>query len=127
MSVIIQEQVDTEIGGVMITKNPLVKTDFRNVYINVSAKSVVNIVQGSELPMQYLFNTVEGGGNTISLGDAKEELPMSRINQLQLLAVIGKLMQGHFSPDYTFSQPMDMEWLMHGNTTYLLQVRPFAK
>lgn len=127
MGVIIQEQVATDIGGVMVTKNPLVKTDFRNVYINVSPKSVVNIVDGSELPLQYLFNTVEGGGNTISLGDSKEELPKHYLDRMQQLAFVGKLLQGHFSPDYTFSQPVDMEWLMNHNTIYLLQVRPFAK
>lgn len=127
MGVILQEQVRSDLGGVMITKNPLVKTDFRNVYINVSLKSVIDVVQGTDLPMQYLYNCVEGGGNTLSLGSAKEDLPQSRLQQLQVLALLGKFMQGHFSPDFTYSQPMDVEWIIHGNMIYLLQVRPFAK
>lgn len=127
MGVILQEQVRSDLGGVMITKNPLVKTDFRNVYINVSLKSVVDVVQGTDLPLQYLYNTVEGGGNTLSLGSQNQELNPERLQQLQTLAILGRLLQGHFSPDFTYSQPMDIEWIIHENMIYLLQVRPFVK
>src|SRR5690606_38676289 len=86
MGVIIQEQVPACMGGVMVTTNPMDSAnDFRNVYINVSPKSVENIVDGSELPLQYLFNTVEGGGRTLSIGDAKEDLSDASKSQLQKL------------------------------------------
>lgn len=127
MGVIIQEEMETGMGGVMVTTNPMDSKDFRNVYINVSLKSVVNIVQGSEMPLQYLYNTVEGGGYTLSLGGAKEDIPKASLDILQKMSFAGRLMQSHFSPDYTFSQPVDIEWLVNNHGVYFLQIRPYAK
>ncbi len=128
MGVIIQEQVAAEMGGVMVTTNPMgVDQDFRNVYINVSPKSVENIVGGSELPLQYLFNTVEGGGRTLSIGDAKEDLSEARKLALQSLAFIGRLLQSHFSPDYMFNSPVDMEWIINNEGIWILQLRPYVR
>jgi hypothetical protein len=127
MGVIIQEEVETGMGGVMVTKNPMDKGDFRNTYINVSLKSVENIVQGAELPMQYLYNSVEGGGYTLSLGSATADLPKERLDILQKIAFAGRLMQSHFSPDYTFSQPVDIEWLVNNQGVFFLQLRPYSK
>lgn len=127
MGVIIQEQVNTGMGGVMVTTNPMDKADFRNTYINVSLKSVINIVQGAELPMQYLYNTVESGGYTLSLGSASDDLPKEKRDILQKMAFAGRLMQSHFSPDYTFSQPVDIEWLANEQGLFFLQLRPYSK
>ena len=127
MGVIIQEELSSGMGGVMVTTNPMDKSDFRNTYINVSLKSVINIVQGAELPMQYLFNTVESGGYTLSLGSASEDLPKERRDILQKMAFAGRLLQSHFSPDYTFASPVDIEWLVNNHGLHLLQLRPYAK
>ena len=126
MGVIIQEQVPMHLGGVMVTTNPISKSDFRNVYINASLKSVQDVVQGTDLPLQFLFNTVEGGGRTISLGSAKEDLPEAEKARLQNLALAGRLLQAHFSPDYTFSHPVDVEWLSNEEGIFVLQLRPYT-
>jgi phosphoenolpyruvate synthase/pyruvate phosphate dikinase len=127
MGVVIQEEVPSDFGGVMVTTNPTNRGDFRNVYLNASVKSVENIVGGTELPIQYLFNTVEGGGKTLSLGDADRDLPPEQLNLLGQLAFAGRLLQSHFSPDYTFSWPVDIEWLASEDRIYILQLRPYAK
>lgn len=127
MGVIIQEEIQSQMGGVLVTTNPANKGDFRNVYINTSSQSAVQVVQGTELPFQYLYNTVEGGGRTLSLGDAKEDLSPEKRETLQNLAIAGRLLQSHFSPDYTFSAPVDIEWLANGEGVHLVQLRPFAK
>ena len=127
MGVVIQEEVPSDFGGVMVTTNPTNRGDFRNVYLNASVKSVENIVGGTELPIQYLFNTVEGGGKTLSLGDADRDLPTEQLNLLGQLAFAGRLLQSHFSPDYTFSWPVDIEWLASEDRIYILQLRPYAK
>lgn len=127
MGVIIQEEVQSEMGGVLVTKNPTRPEDFRNVYINASCRSVVSVVQGSDLPYQFLYNTVEGGGRTVSIGNAAQDLPPARKALLQRLAIVGRLLQSHFAQDYTFSAPLDIEWASQGETIYLLQLRPYAK
>ncbi|MGK5083853.1 PEP/pyruvate-binding domain-containing protein [Bdellovibrionota bacterium FG-1] len=128
MGVIIQEEVEAQIGGVLVTTNPMNRAgDFRNVYINVSSKSVTNIVQGTDMPFQYLFNTVEGGGRTLSLGNAKEDLLPAQKDLLQKLAFAGRLLQSHFSPDYTFSHPVDIEWVANDDGLFIVQLRPYSK
>lgn len=128
MGVIVQEEIASEMGGVLVTTNPSDPTgDFRNVYVNVSAKSVMSVVQGDGMPFQYLFNTMEGNGRTLSIGDAKQDLPPKKKAVLQKLAFASRLMQSHFSPDYTFSYPLDIEWLWNKDGLYILQLRPYAR
>ncbi len=127
MGVVVQEEVKSNMGGVLVTTNPLNRSDFRNVYLNISPRSVIQIVQGSELPLQYLYNTVEGGGRTLSIGDASSDLSDVQKTMLSKLALAGRLLQSHFSPDYTFSMPVDIEWLVCQNQIYILQLRPYAK
>jgi len=128
MGVIIQEQANSKMGGVMVTTNPMDSAgDFRNVYVNVSLRSVENVVAGTEMPLQYLFNTVEGGGRTLSIGDAQEDLSNATKRSLQRLAYVGRLLQSHFSPDYLFSSPVDIEWLIDDDGIVLLQLRPYVR
>jgi hypothetical protein len=125
MGVVIQEQVSADFGGVLVTTNPMNRADFRSVYVNVSPE-VTDVVDGSALPMQYLYSTVEGGGRTVSLGDAAADLDERAHSQLQRLAVAGRLLQGHFSPDYTFESPVDVEWLADRDHVHLVQLRPYS-
>ena len=127
MGVIIQEMVESEIGGVLVTTNPSNAKDFRNVYMNVSAKSVENVVHGSVLPIQMIYSTVEGGGRTMSLGDFADGITAGQSEMLQKLAFAGRLLQSHFSPDYTFSQPVDIEWLASATEIAILQLRPYSE
>ncbi|MEO5970516.1 MAG: PEP/pyruvate-binding domain-containing protein [Bdellovibrionia bacterium] len=123
-----QNGKSSQMGGVLVTTNPGNRSgDFRNVYINVSTNSVLKIVQGSELPHQFLFNTVEGGGQTLSLGKDQKDLTGQQKDLLQKLALAGRLLQSHFSPDYTFSSPIDIEWLATSEGLFILQLRPYAR
>ncbi|MDX3664175.1 PEP/pyruvate-binding domain-containing protein [Streptomyces sp. ID05-26A] len=125
MGVVVQEQVKADFGGVMVTTNPMNRNDFRNIYVNVSP-NVTDVVEGSKQPMQFLYSTVEGGGRTVSLGDAEEDLTPNAHAQLQRLAIVGRLLQSHFSPDYTFDSPVDIEWLATEDVLYVLQLRPYS-
>ena len=128
MGVIVQEEVEAQLGGVMVTTNPMNRTgDFRNVYINASSQSVAHIVQGTDIPFQYLFNTVEGGGRTLSLGSSEADLSEAQQQMLQRLAFAGRLLQSHFSPDYTFSHPVDIEWVANSEGLHIVQLRPYSK
>jgi hypothetical protein len=126
MGVIIQEEIPARLGGVLVTTNPVNTRDFRNVYLNVSPSSVQNVVQGSEIPMQFHFNVVEGGGRTLSLGSSREDLSTEDKEMLQRLSFAGRLLQSHYSDDDTFEHPADIEWLINDQGLYILQLRPFG-
>lgn len=126
MGVIIQEEVSSSLGGVLVTANPLKREDVRNVYINLTRGSVASVVDGTAQPFQYLYNIIEGGGRTLSIGEADADLDEASKAQLQRIAVAGRLLQAHFSPDYTFSAPIDMEWVADADEIHVLQLRPYA-
>ncbi|MEV7187421.1 PEP/pyruvate-binding domain-containing protein [Kitasatospora sp. NPDC093102] len=124
MGVIVQEQVGATVGGVLVTCNPLSPQDFRNVYLNISPRSVTDVVSGRGAPLQYLCNTMEGGSRTVSLGTAAD-LDAGTKDLLRRLALVSRLLQSHFSPDETYGTPIDIEWAIEGDRISLLQLRPF--
>lgn len=126
MGVIIQEEAQSDMGGVMVTVNPMNTADFRNVYINASDKSAIEIVTGDEPAHQYLYNTVESGGRTLAVGRSGQDLHASQKAVLQRLSYCGRLLQSHFSQDYTFSSPVDIEWAALGDQIFILQLRPYT-
>ncbi|MFE7590933.1 PEP/pyruvate-binding domain-containing protein [Kitasatospora sp. NPDC057512] len=125
MAVIVQEQVGATVGGVLVTCNPLSPQDFRNVYLNISPRSVTDVVSGRGAPLQYLCNTMEGGSRTVSLGTAATDLDAGTKDLVRRLALISRLLQSHFSPDETYGTPVDIEWAIEGDQISLLQLRPF--
>lgn len=127
MGVIVQRYEPSPLGGVMVTCNPINRADFRNVYLNCAHGSTADVVDGTTLPLQYLYNTVEGGGRTISLGAAAEDLDPETQARLGRLALAGRLLQSHFATDYTFAVPLDVEWLLApGGRLHILQLRPYS-
>ncbi|MEV6841292.1 PEP/pyruvate-binding domain-containing protein [Streptomyces sp. NPDC051133] len=124
MGVIVQEQANYSVGGVMVTCNPLNGKDFRNVYMNISP-SVTDVVSGKSVPLEHLYNTVEGGSRTLALGTAERDLEEAVRCRMQNLAIIGRLLQSHFSPDYAFATPADIEWVADDEVFHLLQIRPY--
>ncbi|MGW7575918.1 PEP/pyruvate-binding domain-containing protein [Streptomyces sp. NPDC054765] len=126
MGVIIQRYVPAELGGVLVTCDPTRRNDFRNVYLNCSPGSPETVVDGTTLPLQYLYNTVEGGGRTVALGSSGQDLPVATRDKLARLALTGRLLQSHFS-DIDVDHPLDIEWLMTDQGDFrLVQIRPYA-
>ncbi|MEV7770344.1 PEP/pyruvate-binding domain-containing protein [Kitasatospora sp. NPDC086791] len=125
MGVVVQEQVGATVGGVLVTCNPLSPQDFRSVYLNISPRSVTEVVTGEGAPLQYLCNTMEGGSRTISLGSTGTDLDGPTKELVGRLALISRLLQAHFSPDESSAAPVDIEWAIEGDRIDLLQLRPF--
>ncbi|GHA30221.1 hypothetical protein GCM10010329_61790 [Streptomyces spiroverticillatus] len=130
MGVIVQRYEPAALGGVLVTCNPTRREDFRNVYLNCSPGSPEQVVDGTVLPQQYLYNTVEGGGRTVALGSWDEGLPAATRARLADLSLTGRLLQSHFSgsePGGDVDRALDIEWLMTGQGDFrLVQIRPYA-
>ncbi|NSC25586.1 phosphoenolpyruvate synthase [Streptomyces albus subsp. chlorinus] len=126
MGVIIQVYVPATLGGVLVTCDPTRREDFRTVYLNCSPGSPEQVVEGGVLPQQYLYNTVEGGGRTVALGTAGEELSAGIRARLADLSLTGRLLQSHFSAPEV-DRPLDIEWLLTDQGDFrLVQIRPYA-
>ncbi|MFH9349995.1 PEP/pyruvate-binding domain-containing protein [Kitasatospora sp. NPDC017646] len=125
MGVVVQEQVGATVGGVLVTCDPLSPRDFRSVYLNISPRSVTEVVNGEGAPLQYLCNTMEGGSRTVSLGAAATDLDAGTKALVGRLALISRLLQSHFSPDESYAAPVDVEWAIEDERISLLQLRPF--
>ncbi|MEU8587319.1 PEP/pyruvate-binding domain-containing protein [Streptomyces sp. NPDC048664] len=127
MGVIIQEYAPADLGGVLVTCNPTRREDFRNVYLNCTAGSPERVVDGTVLPHQYLYNTVEGGGRTVAVDSTGTDLPADTRAALARLALTGRLLQSHFAEDDP-DDALDIEWLMTAEGAFqLVQVRPYAR
>ncbi|MEU7411944.1 PEP/pyruvate-binding domain-containing protein [Streptomyces sp. NPDC042638] len=127
MGVIVQEYLPASLGGVLVTCNPTRREDFRNVYLNCTPGSPERVVDGTVLPQQYLYNTVEGGGRTMDVGTAGEDLPPETRTALARLALTGRLLQSHFSAEDA-DDALDIEWLMTDEGAFrLVQIRPYAR
>lgn len=127
MGVIVQEEIPSTMGGVLVTANPMKRDDFRNVYLNISRSPVTELVQGEVQPYQLLYNVIEGGGRTLSRGEEQDDLGPSEKQLLQRVALVGRFLQAHFSPDYTFASPVDIEWVADAEVVHILQLRPYSQ
>jgi phosphoenolpyruvate synthase/pyruvate phosphate dikinase len=126
MGVVIQQQLDGELGGVMVTTNPLDRADFRSVLLNLARNSVDDVVSGARDPLQHLYNTMEGGSRTVAMGAEPADVDDRAKATLGRLAVIGRLLQAHFAGDNgSVDAPVDVEWLVDGDRIMLLQCRPY--
>ncbi len=126
MGVVIQQQLDGALGGVMVTTNPLDRTDFRSVLLNLARNSVDDVVSGARDPLQHLYNTMEGGSRTVAMGAEPDDVDDHAKATLGKLALIGRLLQGHFAGAHgSVDAPVDVEWLVDGDRIVLLQCRPY--
>ncbi|WP_405059373.1 PEP/pyruvate-binding domain-containing protein [Kribbella sp. NBC_01505] len=126
MGVVIQQQLDGALGGVMVTTNPLDRADFRSVLLNLARNSVDDVVSGTGDPLQHLYNTMEGGSRTVALGTDGVDVDDQAKVTLGRLALIGRLLQAHFAgADGPVDAPVDVEWLVDGDRIVLLQCRPY--
>ncbi|WP_309235520.1 PEP/pyruvate-binding domain-containing protein [Streptomyces sp. TRM64462] len=126
MGVIVQRYAPAVLGGVMVTCDPTRPKDFRGVYLNCAADSA-DVVDGRTAPLQYLYNTVEGGGRTVSLGAADTDVEPAVKERLADLALAGRLLQSHFAVDDPDASPLDVEWLLADDgRIHLLQIRPYS-
>ncbi|UVS77987.1 Phosphoenolpyruvate synthase [Actinokineospora sp. UTMC 2448] len=123
MAVIVQRQVHGDLGGVMVTANPVQPADIRGVFLNISPRSVEDVVSGAALPIEHVYNTMEGGGRTLSLGAFQSDVDDAVKPLLARLALAGRLLQAHFADG---DQPVDVEWVAADGRVHLVQIRPFG-
>ncbi len=138
-AVLIQEGVNAEAAGVLITTNPFDKEDRRSVYINAKRGLGIRVVEGHRTPEQLIFNPRTGavrvltrsGDDTLLTFDDRGGLREIKIDtQRSVLtdAVVRRLARAALQIERAFGgRDQDIEWITIGNQIYIVQSRPYVE
>lgn len=136
-AVLIQEGIDADSAGVLITTNPFDREDAEGVYINAKRGLGIRVVEGRRVPEQIIYHPVtgairvltrsaddimlrfdsRGGVREVATGTDRRVLTDDIVRRLSRAAIeIEKLFDG---------KDQDIEWLTVGGKIHIVQSRPF--
>jgi rifampicin phosphotransferase len=114
LAVVVQEMVDADAAGVLFTADP-VNGSPDTITINATPGLGESLVSGQVQPDVF---TVNRRTNTISsIVRSDKSLTESQVRDLARIGM-------QIEKDY--GQPMDVEWAVRGDQTYVLQARPIT-
>ncbi|NDV60642.1 PEP/pyruvate-binding domain-containing protein [Bacteroides sp. 519] len=136
MSVLIQHAADSEISGVMITKDPYDAQRWDLIYIAAKRGIGIKVVEGKRIAEQVMYSEKTKAVQIISYSEENTELrlaPEGGVNEIPLtektrvmsdeliakLAVQGRKIKQLFKGD------MDIEWAVADDKVIILQARPY--
>jgi rifampicin phosphotransferase len=138
-AVLIQEGVNAEAAGVLITTNPFDREDRGSVYINAKRGLGIRVVEGRRTPEQLIFTPRTGaarvltrsGDDTMLTFDERGGVREIKIEtELRVLtdAVARRLARAALQIERAFGgRDQDIEWITIGNQIYIVQSRPFVE
>jgi hypothetical protein len=141
MSALIQEGVDMEKGGVMITKDPFDDRNRNAVYISAVCGHNSKVVDNTGIPEQVLFNpksnsvivmTLSQQENALAFdeaGDLKETADKCAAAKKRILTdlQVRSLAKSAVAIRAAFGgkKEQDIEWGIMNGKTYIVQARPY--
>lgn len=138
-AVLIQEGINAEAAGVLITTNPFDKEDRRSVYINAKRGLGIRVVEGRRVPEQLIFNPLTGavrvltrsGEDTMLTFDERggvREIKIDTERRVLTDAVVRRLARAALQIERAFGgRDQDIEWITIGNQIYVVQSRPYVE
>lgn len=138
-AVLIQEGMNADAAGVLITVNPFDKRDKASIYINAKRGLGIKVVEGQKIPEQLLYKPDSGAVEVLTRsaedamltfdekGGVKEvKLETTRAvltdDVVKRLAKAASAIEKHFK-----GVPQDIEWLTIGERIYIVQSRPYVE
>src|SRR5262249_41792211 len=137
--VLIQEGVNAEAAGVLITTDPFDRENRRSVYINAKRGLGIRVVEGRRVPEQLIFNPPTGpvrgltrsGEDTMLTFDDRggvRELKISTDRRVLTDAVVRRLSRAALQIERALGgRAQDIEWITIGNQIYIVQSRPYVE
>ena len=122
IAVVIQEQIQSEVAGVVFSLNPL-NNDFDEALINASFGLGEALVSGAITPDSWTVNKISHEVIHFSLGTKggdRSDTACLDSEQIRLLSHTASLIEAHYQ------QPMDIEWALVQDQLFLLQARPIT-
>ncbi len=138
-AVLIQEGMNADAAGVLITTNPFDKDDRNAVYINAKRGLGIRVVEGRQVPEQLLFNPRSGavrvltrsGDDTMLRFDENGGVLEVQIETQRAVltdSIMRRLSRAALQIERTFGgRDQDIEWLTIGEQIYVVQSRPFVE
>jgi len=137
--VLIQVGIEATAAGVLITANLWDPREEDSYTINANWGLGIRVVEGTTIPEQILFDTSNDGTKIISRSDDPvmlvfdesggiQEVPNRHEGVILTEARAKRLCQAvmAFLPLLPSGQPLDVEWLLEGETIYIVQARPYV-
>jgi len=138
--VLVQIGVNATAAGVLITKNLYDPGDDHSYTINAKFGLGMRVVEGQKVPEQIIFDPTNDGTKIISRADDPVmlkfddkggivEIPVPPGAGVILTEPRAKALSTQvraFIPVFTHGQPLDVEWVLEGETFWTVQARPFV-
>jgi hypothetical protein len=138
--VLVQIGVNATAAGVLITKNLYDLSDEKSYTINAKHGLGMRVVEGQKVPEQIIFDPTNDGTKIISRADDPVMLKFDDkggIVEIPVPAGAGVILTEPrakalatqvraFIPVFTHGLPLDVEWVLEGETFWIVQARPFV-
>jgi len=139
MSVLVQEAVDSDCSGVMITQDPYDASRVNVVYIAAKRGIGIKVVEGKRIAEQVMYSDLTKSIQRLSKSDETTELRLQKEGGVKEVAITGdkivltdervkNLAKVGFDIRYLFGfRTQDIEWAIKDNKIIILQARPYVK
>ncbi len=138
--VLIQTGVNATAAGVLITTNLYNPEDDNSFTINAKSGLGMRVVEGTKIPEQIIFDTANDGTKIISRSDDPYMLVFDSKGGIQevenphrgviLTEERAKRLANavqSFAPLFSSRHALDVEWLLEGETVWIVQARPYVE
>ncbi len=138
-SVLVQEGINADSAGVMITTNPFDKTDKNAIYINAKRGLGIRVVEGKKVAEQLIFHPLtkttkvltRSGDDTMLKFDENggvKEIKIETDRAVLSDDLVQRLAKAAIQIKKAFGgRDQDIEWLTVGKQIYIVQSRPYVR
>ncbi|MBS1808448.1 MAG: PEP/pyruvate-binding domain-containing protein [Acidobacteria bacterium] len=138
-SVLVQEGINADAAGVMITTDPFNAENKGAIYINAKRGLGIRVVEGRKVAEQIIYHPRSGAIKVLTRSDDDTMLKFNDKGGVQEVKIetnravltndlIKRLARAALQVKRTFNgRDQDIEWLTVGNQIYIVQSRPYVR
>jgi hypothetical protein len=136
-AVLIQEGINADSAGVMITTDPYDDTNRDGIYISAKRGLGIKVVEGKRIAEQIIFRPRSQAVRVLTRSDEEslltfdgeggvKEIPISGERAVLTDATVRRLARAASSIKRVFGgREQDIEWVFYGGQVYIVQSRPY--
>jgi hypothetical protein len=136
-AVLIQEGINADSAGVMITTDPYDDTNPAGIYISAKRGLGIKVVEGKRIAEQIIFSPRSQAVRVLTRSDEEslltfdgeggvKEIPISGERAVLTDATVRRLARAAASIKRVFrGREQDIEWVFYGGQVYIVQSRPY--